>query len=192
MILGLKKLCAPIKIEKPLAQKAFKSLTSFKCQTKLQGAAWLVLATYLTTCEDRKEITKLFQVLDENGHGLLNKEELTAGYKKYVGEEDAEKKVDGILKTLDLNGIGSIDYTQFVVGTFNRQDLLAQEKLEAVFRLFDLNGNGKIEPAELRDIFNPTKNADISNDVWTQLIKEIDGKGDDISLEVFKKMMKAK
>lgn len=48
-------------------------------------------------------------MLDKNSDGKLTKEELAEGYNKSVGLSDVE--IDELMKKLDNDGSGSIDYT---------------------------------------------------------------------------------
>lgn len=51
---------------------------------------------------------------------------------------------------VDIDGNGSIDYTEFVMATMNERDLVSQQKLKAAFRLFDKDGSGSISQDELK------------------------------------------
>ena len=61
-----------------------------------------------------------------------------------------EETVDAMFKAVDIDGNGSIDYTEFVMATMNERDLVSQQKLRAAFRLFDKDGNGSISPDEIK------------------------------------------
>ena len=52
-------------------------------------------------------------------------------------KEEAIKEVDHIMKIVDTNNSGEIDYSEFVTASINRQKLLSKEKLEIVFKMFD-------------------------------------------------------
>ena len=66
---------------------------------------------------------------------------------------------------------------------------MQDDKIQAAFALFDRDGSGKISASELRDILGAGRK--LSNeDVWSDIIKEVDLNGDgEISLEEFKSMM---
>ena len=38
---------------------------------------------------------------------------------------------------VDIDGTGTIDYTEFVMATMNEKELISQKKLQGAFRLFD-------------------------------------------------------
>lgn len=53
---------------------------------------------------------RMFQTLDLNGDGVLSREELVKGYQKYLPENEAIQYVDDIMKQIDKNNNGEIDY----------------------------------------------------------------------------------
>ena len=61
-----------------------------------------------------------------------------------------EEQVDQMFDAVDIDGNGSIDYTEFVMATMNERDLVSQQKLKAAFRLFDKDGSGAISQDELK------------------------------------------
>ena len=82
---------------------------------------------YLATKDEKSDLLKTFQALDLNGDGQLTREELIAGickqklskllylwllgYKKIMNPETAETDVDNIMKAIDYNNSGAIDYS---------------------------------------------------------------------------------
>ena len=48
--------------------------------------------------------------MDLNGDGVLSKEELVKGYLKYLPENEAIEYVNDIMKQIDKNNNGEIDY----------------------------------------------------------------------------------
>lgn len=67
----------------------------------------------------------------------MKKPLLILGYSKLMSKEEAIKEVDNIMKIVDTNNSGEIDYSEFVTACINRQKLLSKEKLELVFKMFD-------------------------------------------------------
>lgn len=63
----------------------------------------------MTTKEEKNDLMKVFKILDKNGDGKLTKEELEEGYKKSVPIDAIE--INELMKKLDNDGSGSIDYT---------------------------------------------------------------------------------
>ena len=72
----------------------------------------------------------MFKELDENGDGKLSKEEVLKGYEKTFGVAINEEEVDKMFKEIDVDGNGTIDYTEFVMATMNEKNILSNDKLE--------------------------------------------------------------
>jgi len=95
------------------------------------------------------------------------------------------------MKVIDTNGSGIIDYTEFLVASLDRKILLSNERLEAAFKTIDKDGSGQLELGELKEIFNPGNQKQISEHVWKELLKDVDVNSDGkISLEEFREVMK--
>ena len=54
-----------------------------------------------------------------------------------VNAGEAEELVDNILRSVDANQSGSIDYSEWVMATISRQKLLSKQRLETAFKMFD-------------------------------------------------------
>jgi Ca2+-binding EF-hand superfamily protein len=78
---------------------------------------------------------KVFKALDANGDGKITKEELQAGYSKSLGITDEE--INELMKKLDNDGSGSIDYTEFVAAAMNREKVLTKKRIQDCFQMFD-------------------------------------------------------
>ena len=79
------------------------------------------------------------------------------------------------MRSVDINKSGEIDYSEFVMATINRKRLLTKQNLESTFKLFDIDGNGSISLEELKNSF---KMIETEEDVWEEIIREVDKNGD--------------
>ena len=175
-------------INQSLGKKCLNNMRKFHKGRKLQQAAMTYIVNYLMTKEEKNEMLEIFQSLDTNGDGVLSKEEIYEGYKDTLGEVEARKEVNRIMKEADIDDNGTIDYNEFVMAATNRQKLLNKEKLDATFKIFDKDGNGSISKDEIKSLLCvKTEDRKIIDDI----MKEVDSNGDDeISLNEFKEMMK--
>ena len=53
---------------------------------------------------------------------------------------------------IDLDGNGTIDYTEFVMATMNEQNLITDKRLRQAFELFDADKSGALSPEEIKSI----------------------------------------
>ena len=59
-----------------------------------------------------------------------------------------------LIKGIDTDGDGRINYTEFITATFDREVLLSNKNLNTVFKIFDANGDGEISIDELKAVFS--------------------------------------
>ena len=99
-----------------------------------------------------------------------------------------------MIKSIDLDGNGVIDYNEFLTCTMNKEKILKNENLEICFKAFDSDNSGKISLDEISAIFN-NGNKDKTDkeelEALKKMIKEADEKGDgEISFKEFKDLMR--
>ncbi len=49
-----------------------------------------------------------------------------------------------MIKRIDIDGDGEVNYSEFLMASLNQNALLSSERLELAFRMFDTDGNGEI------------------------------------------------
>jgi calcium-dependent protein kinase len=175
-------------LDNNLTKRALTNMKKFHAERKLQQASLTYIVNHLMSKEDKNEMHEIFSSFDKNGDGVLSREEIFEGYKSILGEVEATKEVDRIMKEADLDKSGSIDYNEFLIACSNRQKLLNKEKLEATFKMFDKDGNGSISAKEIKDTLGGALGGDAK--LLDQIINEVDDNGDkEISLKEFKEMM---
>lgn len=84
---------------------------------------------------------------------------MVKGYQHTYGDL-AEEEVDKIMKMVDSDGSGEIDYSEWVVATINKTRLLSDEKLDQAFKLFDKDESGSISSEEVKEVLGIGKNID--------------------------------
>eukprot|EP01017_Pseudomicrothorax_dubius_P022951 TRINITY_DN2469_c0_g1_i4.p1 TRINITY_DN2469_c0_g1~~TRINITY_DN2469_c0_g1_i4.p1 ORF type:complete len:346 (+),score=96.27 TRINITY_DN2469_c0_g1_i4:154-1191(+) len=174
---------------KDVLKSSLANLKSFRAEQKLQQAAVTFIASHLISKEEKQQLINVFKDLDKNGDGVLSREEILEGYKKIMTESEAIAEADRIMEQVDIDKSGFIDYTEFIAATIDRKKLVSKEKLEASFRLFDKDGSGTISPQEIKEVLG-TAIQDLDEEVWQEIIKEVDVNGDgEISFEEFSNMI---
>lgn len=165
------------------------NLQAFCAEQQLQHTVLAFIASNLLSTEESKQLTDTFQVLDRNGDGKLSKAELLEAYTQEFGLEEATRVVDKIMRQVDINGSGFIDYTEFLMASTKIETLLSKSNIEAAFRMFDKDDSGKISARELKELFCG-QNTGASDSMWTEIIKEVDDNGDgEIDIAEFTEML---
>lgn len=57
---------------------------------------------------------------------------------------DEIKNLTKIIKSIDTDGSGTINYTEFIAATLDKSIYLKEEKLYQAFKMFDLDNSGKV------------------------------------------------
>ena len=176
-------------ISKAEIQRVVENLKNFKANHKLQQAALAYIVHNLLD-NDKEVVTlkEIFKKFDLDNDGRLTKLELFKGLCQSMTKEEAEKETERVMEIIDADGNGSIEFEEFIRAGIDKKKILTKENLLTVFRVFDIDKSGKISPSEIKNILDREGNFD--EEVWNQLIKEIDLNGDgEISFSEFQKMM---
>lgn len=169
-------------------KKVLDKLLDFKGQNKLQEASNLFIITQLMSNKEIKEARDIFRELDSNADGKLSREELINGYKKFIPVASAEALVDKIMKEVDSDKSGFIDYNEFLKATIDIQSIASPEYLQSAFNLFDKDRSGKISVEELKTVLQGGEDDD---HIFEDILKQVDKNGDgEIDLEEFSAILK--
>lgn len=163
--------------------KHLERLKNFQKAKKLKKAALTYLASR-TTDNDVSEEMKIFFTLDKNKDGYITLKELREGMKDCDNVEELAK----ILKGVDIDNNGAINYTEFIAATLDQSSIVNEkQKIKDAFNVFDKDGDGKIDQDELKEALQLS---DIDKDALKQMMDECDGDGDGkVDLAEFAKMM---
>ena len=167
-----------------------KKLINFKYQSKFQEAALTFLVHNNLHLPEVQEIYNVFNAIDGNCDGKINKTELFQTLKKFYNNKRSETQilieVDTIFKNIDNDGNGSIEYEEFVRAVIGKEKLLSDDFIKHTFNFFDKDQSGEITIEELKHIFNNK----ISEEKIKKIIQDIDIDGNqEINYEEFKHMM---
>jgi calcium-dependent protein kinase len=172
------------------ARQVMTSLRSFKSGLSLQKAMLSFISARLISKSEREAMLEVFKSLDVNNDGILSKQELMVGFRRFVpvGVEDVEAEIEKVMREVDMDLSGAVDYTEFVTATINRSKLVSKERLRMCFDAFDTDGNGSISATELWALLGNAREYDET--LWQELVNEFDRNGDGvIDFEEFTEMM---
>lgn len=153
-----------------------------------------VLQFMLNRVLDDLEITRLAQVfsaIDTNCEGILSRDELILAFQATISPEKAEQETDKLLKRLDKNQNGELEYSEFLLSALPCEQLLTRTNLRLTFRALDRDGSGQLSLGELKAFFRINSKPG-SMEQWKRIMAGVDSSGDgEISFEEFEDLMKA-
>lgn len=103
------------------------------------------------TDEQLEQLTKAFEVCDQDGSGSISKKELLAACQKSTNPV-SQGQIDFVFSTIDSDHSGQIDFKEFLSFVYLSQFPQSEaEEAKLVFDGFDLDGSGSISLQELKN-----------------------------------------
>ncbi|RYR72040.1 hypothetical protein Ahy_A02g006234 isoform A [Arachis hypogaea] len=145
-----------------------------------------------------RQFQQVFKLIDSNGDGKISTTELSEtllclGYNKCMAKKEAERMV----RALDFNGDGFVDFDEFMVvmregiATTEEEEEEEDEYLMDAFHVFDSDKNGLISAKELRRVLVNLGCDRCSIRECKRMIKSVDKNGDGfVDFDEFRSMMK--
>ncbi|CAH0476674.1 unnamed protein product [Peronospora belbahrii] len=162
----------------------FSSLKRFTGNNKLKKAALGVIAD-LATEGEIAELKNQFMAIDTDGNGVITVSELAEALRD-TGLGMIEEEVLELVKGIDIDGDGLVDYPEFLAATMKRNLANQKEHLMNAFNYFDTTNTGHITKADLVQFMGSEEQAQ-------EIINDVDANGDGvISFEEFVAMMDRK
>ncbi|KNC37045.1 CAMK/CDPK protein kinase [Plasmodium falciparum RAJ116] len=175
-------------INKTLNKTLIEKFKEFHKLCKIKKLAVTCIAYQLNE-KDIGKLKKTFEAFDHNGDGVLTISEIFQCLK--VNDNEFDRELYFLLKQLDTDGNGLIDYTEFLAACLDhsifQQDVICRN----AFNVFDLDGDGVITKDELFKILSfSAVQVSFSKEIIENLIKEVDSNNDGfIDYDEFYKMM---
>ena len=138
------------------------------------------------------EFRAAFELFDRDRDGTITTKELGTVMKN-LGQNPSETELEEMIKQVDLDGNGTIDFKEFL-GLMVRKmkDTDTEEELLEAFKVFDRDGNGFITSHELRHVMSNLGQS-LSPEEIEEMVREADVDGDgQINYDEFVKMMMGK
>jgi calcium-dependent protein kinase len=168
------------------------NIKNYKRESALQETALAYLVHNFPQIPDVINASKLFNQIDVNDDGRINKDELYNGLKDQLRIKNLKKEVDIIFKKLDMDGNGSIEYEEFIRAAVNKDFFISDEIIEFAFKFFDKDNSGEITYDEIKEVFKDSMIKSSKEEIsLKKIIDEVDKNGDGvISYEEFSLIMK--
>ena len=81
------------------------------------------MAGHLATKKQQRELRQTFNQFDENGDGVISRDEFLKGYKilyPNVAQDEIEERALEIFNNADVDGNGAIDFGEWCTATINQ------------------------------------------------------------------------
>ncbi|KAK6167840.1 hypothetical protein SNE40_021778 [Patella caerulea] len=137
-----------------------------------------------------EEIRQTFELFDKNGDGCIDAWEIKDVVHS-LGQCMSEGDIDLLVKNVDKDGNGTVDFEEFLhhfAPRYRTKDQVEAEMMEA-FRAFDKNGDGFISAHELRVALTSVGEC-LTDAQVDEVLRDADKDGDgQISYEEFSKYL---
>lgn len=120
-----------------------------------------IISQHLLTGEEKDQARKVFHLIDKDYNGNIDQKELHEGF-KLMKVPKPEERSKLIFKLIDLNGDGTIEFSEFCTLSLNWNSVLSKHRIMQCFNIIDKDHSGCISYEELKFIFIPDKSADDS------------------------------
>jgi calcium-dependent protein kinase len=175
-----------------ILKNLIENLKNYKNHSVIQQTALAFLVHNFPQLKDVINACKLFNQIDTNGDGKINKKELYEGLKEKIKIDNLESIVNIIYKNLDMNNNGFIEYEEFVRAAINKEIFITDHILLFAFKYFDKDGSDEITFDEIEKVFKKSiPDQTKIHDYLVKIIKEVDINDDGkISFPEFCRVMK--
>ncbi|KAK2702930.1 hypothetical protein QYM36_018490 [Artemia franciscana] len=123
-----------------------------------------------------EDLRASFALFDQDGNGHITTSELTA-VMKCLGQNPTDAEILAIIKEVDADGNGTIEFSEFVIAMAKSvNDIDAEKEIKEVF---DKDGNGHINVEELRYV-SVNLGETFSDEDIAEMLKQADFDGEGV------------
>ncbi len=176
-------------VYKTYQKEILNNLRNYQTDHKFQQAVLTYITHNLIAKEEIEDLRHVFKQLDIGGSGRITKEELQSGFLDTVGTVVGEMEMQVLMKNIDQDNNGYMEYEEFLQAALGAKNLLTNENLIHAFNKFDVDQSGDITTNEIRQIIGGEQGID--DDSFKELLNEINlENGESITFDRFKSLMK--
>ncbi|KAF9451587.1 calmodulin-A [Macrolepiota fuliginosa MF-IS2] len=126
-----------------------------------------------------------FQLFDKDGNGAISPQELT-DVMRDLGQTPTEAELKVIMRDLDTNKDGNIDFSEFLCLMSARSKVSRtgkvddnEDEIRETFKVFDKDGNGSINLEELKTVMK-NLGVKVTDEECKMMMKEADEDGNGV------------
>ena len=161
------------KINDNIIENYYNNIINFKNNNILKNFVNAYLVHNNIENKECFEATKLFNIFDMNGNGIIENNEFIDGFKKYFKKNYQNNKINEIFSYIDSDNNGLVEYEEFIRATINSRIFLSRNYLKFAFDYIDNEKNNKITIFKLKEIFMKINKNHINNNEIENEIKNI-------------------
>ena len=166
--------------------KCIQNLLSYEVQNKFEELVLAYIVHNMPKINQTKIAIQIFKLVNINGDGKLQKEELKKVLLYFVSEEYLIN-FENIFNLLDSENRGYIEYSEFLRATLDRENIVTEENLKSAFDYFDKENKGYFNEEQMKIFCEENK---INEQLCHLIFEEIDlNKNGKVDFEVFKNIM---
>ena len=124
-----------------------------------------------------RDYKEAFSIFDKDGDGTITIHELSTVLQS-LGQNPTEEELEEIIREVDIDGNGEVDFNEFTLLMSKRLKATEQEdNLQDAFNIFDESGNGEIVASNLFNVLSKL-GENITLEEINEMIIQIDINGD--------------
>eukprot|EP00359_Climacostomum_virens_P006338 CAMPEP_0204917440 /NCGR_PEP_ID=MMETSP1397-20131031/15017_1 /ASSEMBLY_ACC=CAM_ASM_000891 /TAXON_ID=49980 /ORGANISM="Climacostomum Climacostomum virens, Strain Stock W-24" /LENGTH=428 /DNA_ID=CAMNT_0052090271 /DNA_START=488 /DNA_END=1774 /DNA_ORIENTATION=+ len=170
-----------------LTLSAMSNLKRWHAPQLLQREALKVILKMMTP-ESIEELKNAFVAMDRKGTGFITVEELKQALAE-SGLKLASDEIGRVISSFDYSENGRINYSEFLLATLDKKQVLDEAALHTAFKFFDIDNSGHISIEDITNALIRT-GVTVPKEELTGIVNKW-GRGATITYEQFKKMMSA-
>ena len=179
-----------VDVEPEIIEKCLANLKKYKKSSEIQEVALAYLVHNNPELKEVDDACKIFGIIDKNGNGKINQEELYNGLKDIYQSDRLKQDVEEIFTNLDVNNDLYLEYEEFVRAAIDKSIFLTESSLKFAFNFFDKSNKGEITVNDLISVFSGDDVSKEEMERARNMIKKI-SYDERIKFEEFCKIMEA-
>lgn len=126
-----------------------KSMRQFLQHNRLKRVALQIIARQISD-DDITKLRNIFLRIDEDQSGSLTIDEMDKALLELEVDQNARQEMAAIMRSIDQNGAGEIEYTEFLAAMLKQEQYLQEDVCRGAFAMLDVDGDGELSISDLK------------------------------------------